>query len=139
MAENKMQPTDSSVAEFLDTIADERKRADSHILAALLQDVTQTEPRMWGTIVGFGDLHYQYASGRQGDWFLAGFAPRKQTLTLYITGGFTQFPDLLEKLGKHSLGKGCLYIKKVADIDLPTLRTLLERTLANAAASTEPE
>jgi hypothetical protein len=130
MAENKTKPTDQPVAEFLDSIEDERKRADSRILAALLQEVTQAEPKMWGNMVGFGDLHYRYASGREGDWFLAGFAPRKQNLTLYITGGFNQFPDLLEKLGKHSLGKGCLYIKKVADIDLSVLRTLLERTLA---------
>lgn len=130
MAENKTKPTDQLVAEFLDSIEDERKRTDSRIIAALLQEVTQTEPKMWGNIVGFGDLHYRYASGREGDWFLAGFAPRKQNLTLYISGGFNQFPDLLEKLGKHSLGKGCLYIKKVADIDLSVLRTLLERTLA---------
>ncbi len=130
MAENKTKPTDQPVAEFLDSIEDERKRTDSRIIAALLQEVTQTEPKMWGNIVGFGDLHYRYASGREGDWFLAGFAPRKQNLTLYISGGFNQFPDLLEKLGKHSLGKGCLYIKKVADIDLSVLRTLLERTLA---------
>ena len=101
MAENKTKPTEQSVADFLASIEDERKRADSHTIATLLQEVTGIEPKMWGNIVGFGDLHYQYASGRQGDWFLTGFSPRKQNLTLYITGGFDQFPDLLEKLGKH--------------------------------------
>ncbi len=139
MAENKTKPTGQSVADFLASIEDEGKRADSHTIATLMQEVTGIEPKMWGNIVGFGDLHYQYASGRQGDWFLTGFSPRKQNLTLYITGGFDQFPDLLEKLGKHSLGKSCLYIKKIADIDLPTLRTLIERSLASAAADTEPQ
>ena len=137
MAENKTKPTEQRVADFLAEIEDERKREDSRIIAALMQEVTQVEPKMWGAIIGFGDLHYHYESGRQGDWFLTGFAPRKQNLTLYITGGFAQFPDLLEKLGKYSLGKGCLYLKRVADIDLSTLRTLLERTLAAADKETK--
>lgn len=127
MAELKTKANEASVTRFLDTIADEQKRADAYILLDMMQKATKAEPKMWGSsIVGFGDYHYVYASGREGDWFLVGFSPRKQNLTLYgASYGWEQFPTLLDKLGKYSLGKGCLYIKRLEDVDKPTLKKLL--------------
>jgi hypothetical protein len=132
MAELKTKKTQASVTKFLDTVADETKRQDSYALLKMFQQATGAEPKMWGTaIVGFGDYHYvSPATGREGDWFLAGFSPRKQNLTLYAMGGsWTQYPELLAQLGKHSLGKGCLYIKRLDDIDLPTLKKLIGATV----------
>jgi hypothetical protein len=127
MAENKTTPTDQNVEQFLNTIEDERKRKDSFALLELMKQVTGMEPKMWGSsIVGFGSYHYKYESGREGDMILAGFSPRKQNLTIYNMGGFEQYDDLLKKLGKYTLGKGCLYIKRLDDIDLPTLKSLIE-------------
>jgi len=95
-----------------------------------MKEATQAEPLMWGdAIVGFGNYHYRYASGREGDWFLTGFSPRKQNLTLYIMSGFEQYDTLLGKLGKHSTSKSCLYIKRLDDIDLPTLSDLVRRSV----------
>jgi hypothetical protein len=127
MAELKTKVNDASVTKFLDSIADEKKRADGYALLEMMQKATQTEPKMWGSsIIGFGNYHYVYESGREGDWFLTGFSPRKQTLTLYsMGGGWEQYDALLQKLGKHSLGKGCLYIKKLDDVDKPTLKKLI--------------
>lgn len=126
MAELKTKPTDASVEAFLDGIIDERKRQDSYAILAMMQEVTGAEPKMWGdSIVGFGSYHYKYASGREADWLLTGFSPRKQNLTLYIMTGFEQYGDLLGRLGKHSTGKGCLYIKRLQDVDLATLRELV--------------
>ena len=125
MAELKTRPTDASVEKFLNTVTDDQKREDSFALVDLMREVTKAEPVMWGSsIVGFGSYHYKYASGRDADWFLVGFSPRKQNLTLYIMSGFEQYDALLEALGKHSTGKSCLYIKRLADIDMPTLRDL---------------
>ncbi len=136
MAELKTQPTDQDVEQFLNGIADEQKRQDSFTILALMQEVTGVAPKMWGSsIVGFGDQHYKYASGREGDWFLTGFSPRKQNLTLYITGGFEQRAELLQALGKHSTGKGCLYIKRLADVDLAALKELLRQSVENALGS----
>jgi hypothetical protein len=127
---NKTQPNDASVEDFLNTL-DESKRSDSRVILAMLGEITGSEPRMWGdSIVGFGQQHYKYASGREGEWFDVGFSPHKQNMTLYLTYGFEQHTDLLQKLGKHKLGKGCLYINKLADVDLPTLRQLVERFLS---------
>jgi hypothetical protein len=129
MAENKTTPTDQNVEQFLNTIEDERKRKDSFALLELMKQVTGMEPKMWGSsIVGFGSYHYKYESGREGDMILAGFSPRKQNLTIYNMGGFEQYDDLLKKLGKYTLGKGCLYIKRLDDIDLPTLTSLIEES-----------
>lgn len=138
MAENKTKPTDQSVEEFLNTVADERQRQDSFALLELMKQATGMEPRMWGSaIVGFGSHHYRYASGREGDTMLAGFSPRKQNLTLYSMGGFERHSDLLSNLGKHSLGKGCLYIKRLADVDLPTLKTIIETSIKDT--DTKPD
>lgn len=135
MAELKTKATDASVTAFLDGIADEQKRQDAFAVMALMREVTGSEGKMWGTaIVGFGDTHYKYASGRENDWFLTGFSPRKQNLTLYITGGFDAHADLLAKLGKHKTGGGCLYISKLKDVDLATLRQLIQRSVVQQIA-----
>ncbi|MBA3533248.1 MAG: DUF1801 domain-containing protein [Ardenticatenales bacterium] len=140
MAEIKTKPTDDSVMAFLDTVEGEHRRQEGLMILDLMREITGVEPKMWGSsIVGFGEYHYVYASGREGDWFLTGFSPRKQNLTLYAQGGFAHHGALLEKLGKHKMGKGCLYIKKLEDIDLPTLRTLIASLLpSHPAAEEEP-
>jgi hypothetical protein len=126
MAELKTQRTKASVATFLARIPDEGRRKDCRTVAKLMQQVTKTRPRMWGTsIVGFGSYHYKYDSGREGEWFLAGFSPRKRDLTLYLMAGIERYPDLKAKLGKHTHGKSCVYIMRVADIDLAVLRRLV--------------
>ena len=130
---NKTQPTRTSVSAFLNGIADEQQRKDAKAVARLMQDVSGEKPAMWGTsIVGFGKQHYKYASGREGDWFTAGFSPRKDSLTLYLTGGFQQHQPLLEKLGKHTTGKSCLYIKRLDDVDQKVLRQLVVRSVQSA-------
>jgi hypothetical protein len=131
MAELKTKPTDASVDDFIKDIADERKRQDSRTILDLMKEVSGYEPRMWGdSIIGFGVEHYKYTSGREGDWPVIGFSPRKQNLTLYLMYGFEKHSDLLEKLGKHKIGKACLYINKLSDIDMPTLKQLVERSLS---------
>jgi hypothetical protein len=130
-ADNKTQPTDSDVATFIDSIEDPRKREDAAALLSLLGEVTGESPKMWGpSIVGFGKQHYAYASGRQGDWFVLGFSPRKQNLTLYLPGYLEQLQPVLDRLGKHSTGKGCLYVKRLSDVDPNVLRELLETSVA---------
>lgn len=130
MAEPKTRPTAQSVVGFLNSIPDEQKRQDCFTLVELMKRVTKTEPQMWGSsIVGFGSYHYKYASGREGDAALTGFSPRKQNLTIYILAGFDEYDELLQKLGKHSLGKSCLYIKRLADIHLPTLEKLVRQSV----------
>src|SRR2546430_11580670 len=129
MAENKTTPNDQDVEQFLKNVDDERKCKDSCTILELMKQVTGIEPRMWGSsIVGFGSYHYKYESGREGDMPFAGFSPRKQNLTLYNMGGFERYDDLLKKLGKHTTGKGCLYIKRLDDVDLPTLKSLIEES-----------
>ena len=126
MAENKTIPTAKSVPEFLDKIDDPAKKSDSIALTLLMERVTGSKPTMWGdSIVGFGEYHYTYASGREGDWFLAGFSPRKQYLTVYIMGYLEYFSHILENLGRFRHGKGCLYIKRLEDIDLEVLESLI--------------
>jgi hypothetical protein len=130
MAELKTKQTDESVTEFLNGVPDEKKRQDSFAILELMTEVTGAEPRMWGeSIVGFGSYHYRYASGREGDWFVTGFSPRKQNLTLYIMAGFDNYDHLLQNLGKHKTGKSCLYIKRLEDVDLDTLRELVSQSL----------
>lgn len=130
MSQNKTIPTEQSVEEFLNAVEDDQKRKDSFALLDLMRQVTDLEPTMWGSsIVGFGSYHYKYDSGREGDAILAGFSPRKQALTIYNMGGFEGDDDLLRKLGKHTTGKGCLYIKRLDDVDLPTLKTLIEESV----------
>ncbi len=96
-----------------------------------MKQITKAEPQMWGTsMVGFGTYHYKYESGREGDWFVAGFSPGKQNLTLYIMAGFSRYDQLLSKLGKFKTGKSCLYLNKIADVDLPTLKELIKQSVA---------
>ncbi len=131
MAELKTKKTAQSVEAFFNKIPDQQKRADSLAILAMMKDITGEKPRMWGeSIVGFGDYHYKYASGREGDWFRTGFSPRKQNITLYL--GFDvvgDHSDLIKKLGKYKTGKGCLYINKLADIDVAVLREMIKRTV----------
>ena len=140
MPENKTTPNDLDVEQFLNSIADEQKRKDSFTILELMKQVTGMEPRMWGSsIVGFGSYHYKYESGREGDAILAGFSPRKQNLTLYHMSGFERCDDLLKQLGKHSTGKGCLYIKRLADVDLPTLKSLIEESFKHVEKRSRKE
>jgi len=130
MADIKTKVNDASVELFLNGIEDAQKRQDALTILQLMQTVTGAQPKMWGSsIIGFGESHYTYASGREGDWFLAGFSPRKQNLTLYIKGGLDSHSDLLRVLGKHKTGKGCLYINKLKDVDLVTLQELVRRSV----------
>lgn len=130
MAELKTKQHEASVEDFLNRIPDEQKRQDCFALQELMQQITGMEPKMWGdSIVGFGTYHYKYATGREGDWFIAGFSPRKQNVTLYIMAGFDQYDKLLQRLGKHKTGKSCLYIKQLADIDIVTLRELIQQSV----------
>lgn len=124
--ELKTQKNDASVDDFINSISDDQKRRDSLAILELMRKVTGENPVMWGgAIIGFGDYHYKYASGQEADWFLAGFSPRKQNLTLYIMSGFAQYDDLLGSLGKFKTGVSCLYIKKLADVDLDVLEKLV--------------
>ena len=138
MAELKTKPNDGDVEAFLAAVPDAQKRSDSLVLLDLFRTVTGDTPKMWGTaIVGFGDYHYAYASGREGDWFVTGFSPRKQNLTLYCMGGYEPHGELLVRLGKHKMGKGCLYINRLQDVDLDVLRELITVTVAAARPHTE--
>jgi hypothetical protein len=129
VAHLKTQATEQSVAAFLDAIEDPQKRADALAVAAMMREATGLEPAMWGPgMVGFGSYHYVYASGHQGDSFLVGFAPRKQSLVLYNIGGFEQHGELMSRLGKYTTGKGCLYIKRLRDVDQAALRELIGRS-----------
>jgi hypothetical protein len=129
-AELKTKVTDASVVDFLNAVADENKRADCFQILNLMERITHEKPKMWGSaIVGFGKYHYKYASGREGDWPITGFSPRKQNLTIYIMSGFYNNQDLLKELGKYKTSVGCLYIKKLADVDLKVLEQLIARSL----------
>lgn len=126
MAALKTQPDDSDVAAYLSAVADEKKRADCFTLLDMMQSLTGETPKMWGgSMVGFGSYHYKYESGRSGTWFLTGFAPRKQNLTIYLIAGAESLLAQYEGLGKYKLGKGCLYVKSLADIDLDILKQLI--------------
>ncbi len=131
MAENKTQRNDGDVLAYLDSVANKRRREDSLLMLEMMQAVTGEPAEMWGTsIVGFGSYHYRYASGREGDFMLTGFAPRKQALTLYIMGGHERHAELFAKLGKYRTGSSCLYINKLADVDLDVLRELIAESVA---------
>ena len=125
MAERKTQQTAASVESFLSRIEDEGRRQDCLRVLEIMKAATKSEPAMWGTsIVGFGRYNYKPESGSKGEWFLAGFAPRKQDLTLYLMSGAYRYPELLKKLGKHKTGRACLHLKKLEDVHLPTLKQL---------------
>jgi hypothetical protein len=134
MTDNKTKTTTASVAAFIEALAED-KRADAKALIKLMQDITGEKPKMWGpSIIGFGSYHYKYESGREGDSLLVGFSPRKPATVLYGLLGNLNTETLLARLGKHTTGKGCLYIKKLADVDLKVLATLIERGWAAARA-----
>ena len=129
-AELKTKVNDASVEGFLNSVIDEQKRADCFEILRLMEQVTKEEPKMWGSsIVGFGSYRYKGASGREGDWLLTGFSPRKDNLTLYIMGGLDIHQDLLKKLGKHKAGVGCLYIRKLDDMDKDVLKELVAESV----------
>ncbi len=135
MAENKTKPTKISVAAFIDALADPIRRADAKALVKLLQGVAGEKPKMWGpSIIGFGSCHYRYESGREGDMPLIGFSPRKPALVLYNMIGFSDSAALLAKFGNHTTGKGCLYIKKLADVDHKVLQALAVKSVAGMRA-----
>ena len=126
MAENKTKPTKASVTGFMNSIEDPQKRSDARKVAAMMRKATGKRARMWGpSIVGFGTYHYKYDSGREGDFMITGFSPRKQALSVYIMPGFSGFESLMKKLGKYKTGKSCLYIKRLSDVDGTVLGELI--------------
>ncbi|MDX2245825.1 MAG: DUF1801 domain-containing protein [Bacteroidia bacterium] len=130
MAENKTQKTTQSVTEFLNSIESEQRKQDCFVVLQMMETLTGESPRMWGaSIVGFGDYHYKYESGREGDFFRIGFSPRKQNLTLYIIAGFDRYEEIMSRLGKYKTGKSCLYISKLTDIDMDVLKELGQASL----------
>ncbi len=132
MSELKTKRNDGDVRAYLDSVKNKRRREDALILLDMMGEITGERPEMWGgSIVGFGSYHYVYDSGREGDWFLTGFAPRAQSLTLYIMPGFAQYDDLLARLGKHKIGRSCLYINKLADVDMDVLSELIAESASH--------
>ena len=130
MAELKTKMNDASVMDFLNMIADEQRRQDCYTILDLMRKATRSEAKMWGSsIVGLGNYTVKYAGGRESDWLLVGFSPRKQNLALYLMGGLEQHADLLPNLGKYKTGKGCLYINRLSEVDVPTLRKLINQTV----------
>ncbi|SFR47135.1 protein of unknown function (DU1801) [Yoonia tamlensis] len=135
MAENKTQPTVQSVTEFIASVEPQRRRDDATVLNALFQEITGWQPRLWGpAIVGYGQYHYKYESGREGDFLATGFSPRKANMVLYIMPGYADFGDILARLGKHKLGKSCLYINKLDDVDLDVVAEIIRAGLDDLGA-----
>jgi hypothetical protein len=135
-AEPKTRPQGGDVDAFIAAIPDESQRRDATTLCTMMERVTGSPPVMWGSnIVGFGSYHYRYASGREGDWFLVGFSPRSKNLTVYITEGFAEYESLLARLGKHSTGKSCLYVKRLADVDQDVLEEIVRKSAAATRAA----
>lgn len=133
MAEPKTKPTEVSVKSFLDGVADPGRKADCQAVLKLMRGLTGAEPVMWGTsVVGFGEYTYTTPGGRTGEWFVLGFSPRKKDLTLYVVPGLSKSGDLLAKLGPHKLGKACLYLNSLADVDVKVLKQVLVRAVSQA-------
>lgn len=129
MSDLKTQPSNDSVEEFLNSVEDNQKREDAYRILNLMKSATNEKPKMWGTsIIGFGTYHYKYESGREGDWFLTGFSPRKNNFSVYIMSGFKRYDELMKKLGKHKTGKSCLYINRLSDIDIDVLNELVRES-----------
>ncbi len=136
MAEMKTKQTEASVEDFLNLIENDQKREDCFEIVKMMKQVTKKEPKMWGpSIIGFGSYHYKYESGREGDSLQIGFSPRKQNITLYVLSGSDHENLLLQKLGKHSTSKVCLYIKRLADVDKKVLLELIKESFAQAHRS----
>ena len=131
----KTQENDASVTDYLETVQPERRRRESLVLLEMMRRVTGCAPRMWGSsIVGFDRYAYKYDSGREGEWFVTGFAPRKQAMTVYVMPGFSRYDALVARLGKHKTGKSCLYVNKLEDIDETVLEELVRRGYADMKA-----
>jgi hypothetical protein len=138
MATLKTARTDANVDDFLAGVADEGRRRDARMVRDLMARVTGEQPAMWGdSIVGFGQRHLRYATGRELDWFVVGFSPRKQALTLYLSESFAGREELLTRLGRHSTGKGCVYIKRLDDVDPTVLRDLVAASVDRARAAAD--
>ena len=132
MAELKTKKTELSVEAFLKKIAEEQRRKDAFTILSLMEKATKAKAKMWGTaIIGFGDRHLKYDSGRELDWFVMGFSPRKQNFALYIFGAIEKQQALLKKLGKFNTGKGCLYIVKLEEVDLKVLNEIIVKGIVN--------
>ncbi|WP_373651661.1 DUF1801 domain-containing protein [Schlesneria sp. DSM 10557] len=138
MSEQKTRPTEEDVTAFIAAVPEAQKREDSYRLLELMQQITGESPRMWGpSMIGFGEYHYRYPTGHEGDTFVVGFSPRKTAFSLYLSCDLeTEFGPLLQSLGKFKQGKGCLYVKRLADIDLGVLRELIESAVAKVVADT---
>jgi len=129
MSENKTKPTEVDVDEFLNQIENPVQKKDTLKIIDMMKDITGEEPKLWGdSIIGFGEYRYKYASGREGDWFLTGVSPRKNNTSLYLSYGYENHTDLMDKLGKYKRGKACLYIKKLEDVNETTLKELISRS-----------
>ena len=136
MAENKTVKTKVSVTQFLDQVKNDRRRADGKTLLKLMKKVTGKQPKMWGpSIIGFDEYHYKYESGREGDMCMIGFSPRSTALVIYVMSSFPGFQDLLKKLGKHKTSKACLYINKLADVDMEVLEQIIHGAYEFAKAN----
>jgi len=139
MAGLKTQKNEASVEDFLKSVEHEKRRSDGFAVLELMREVTGEEPAMWGSsVVGFGSYHYTYASGREADWMLVGFSPRKRNMTLYIMDGFDQYDELLSRLGKYRTGKSCLYINKLEDVYTQVLRELIRQSVAHLKKTSAP-
>lgn len=131
MAEMKTTQNNASVPAFLKSVENPKRREDAQTLKKLMDSITGWKAKMWGpSIVGYGQYHYKYESGREGNFFITGFSPRKQALTVYIMPGFSNYDDLMAKLGKHKTGRSCLYINKLDDVDFKVLETLIRKSIA---------
>lgn len=132
MSELKTKPGKKSVKRFLNALGNEKRKQDAYVLLDLLQELSGKPAVLWGdSIVGFGSYHYKYATGREGDWPITGFSPRKQNLSIYVMLGFSRYQALMDKLGKYKTGKSCLYVNKLEDIDMAILKKLLKRSVAD--------
>jgi Domain of unknown function (DU1801) len=139
MTDIKTKPTDASVDDFLNSIKDEQVRKDCWTIVDIMQQATNAKPQMWGSsIVGFGSRQYKYASGRDINWMLTAFSPRKKNITLYISPGFEQYDELMAQLGKYTSGKSCVYIKRLSDVHLPTLKKLIKASVKHMLKTNPP-
>ena len=130
MSELKTKQNNASVTAFIAALDDPEQRADARKLSTMMREATGSRAKMWGTsIIGFGSYHYIYASGREGDWPIVGYSPRKRNLSIYIMSGFSGSEELMEKLGKHKTGKSCLYVRRLADVDQQVLRELIDKSV----------
>ena len=138
MAELKTQVTNASVSKFLNAVEDKQRRADCKTVVRLMREATGKVAKLWGTsLVGYGSYDYKYASGREGRWFLCGFSPRAQSVTLYILPGIGEFDSLMSKLGQYKTGKSCLYLKNLDDVDLAILKQLIDESVKHMRSKYE--